>query len=79
MNPEGILTGGPVRRVRFTEPPSPPRRDPSTQQSPPTYLAAIEEHYTRHLTEEHYTRHLTECEIVTIARALGKVLKPEGP
>ena len=40
------------------------------QQSPPTYLAAI---------EEHYTRHLTECEIVTIARALGKVLKPEGP
>jgi hypothetical protein len=35
VNPEGILTGGTGRRVRFIEPPSPPRCDPSTQQSHP--------------------------------------------
>ena len=34
----------------------------------PTYLAAIERHYSSHLTER---------EIVTIARALGKVLEAE--
>jgi DNA-binding MarR family transcriptional regulator len=34
----------------------------------PTYLAAIERHYTRHLTER---------EITTIARALGRVLDAE--
>jgi hypothetical protein len=33
MNPDGILTGGPGRRVRPIEPPSPPPCDPSTQQS----------------------------------------------
>jgi len=31
--PEGILIGGLGRRVRFIEPPSPPRCDASTQQS----------------------------------------------
>lgn len=34
----------------------------------PTYLAAIEEHYTRHLTDR---------EILTLTRALGKVLAAE--
>jgi DNA-binding MarR family transcriptional regulator len=34
----------------------------------PTYLAAIEEHYTRHLSDR---------EIVTLTRALGKVLAAE--
>jgi hypothetical protein len=32
--PEPILTGGLKRRMRFIEPPSPPRCDASTQQSP---------------------------------------------
>ena len=32
VNPEGTLTGGPGRRVRFSEPPSPPTCDASTQQ-----------------------------------------------
>ena len=36
----------------------------------PTYLAAIEQHYSSHLTER---------EIVTIARALEKVLDAEEP
>ncbi len=34
----------------------------------PTYLAAIEEHYARHLSDR---------EIVTLTRALGKVLEAE--
>jgi DNA-binding MarR family transcriptional regulator len=34
----------------------------------PTYLAAVEEHYARHLSDR---------EILTLTRALGKVLKAE--
>ena len=34
MNPEGIVTGGPGGRLRFIEPPFPPRCDASTQTAP---------------------------------------------
>jgi hypothetical protein len=33
VNPDGILTGGPGRQVRFIESPSPPPCDAPTQQS----------------------------------------------
>ena len=40
------------------------------REAAPTYLAAI---------ERHYTRHLTDSEIRTLVRALGKVLAAEEP